>query len=257
MAPSQDPRIPSDVSYFKLWLTQRVLNTLGLLGTRRVLSKLFPKPSITHFDVKTHPGVEGYVALTMDDAFHSGQGQGASMLPEVQKVLHDNDAKATFFVMLDGCEGVADNVIENLLKDGHELGNHLVSDRPYDQDSEAEFDLNLVKTQQKLEGWQGSPPVWFRAPHGKLSPTMKSVLKRHGLTNVMMDCYGHDPFVPDSRFLADFMLKQVTHGSILLIHMPEEGFREWNLEGLRLLVEGLKNKGLKLVTLSELSKLAK
>jgi len=48
----------------------------------------------------------------------------------------------------------------------------------------------------------------------------------------------------------------VQSGSIIIIHMPEKGYREHMLDGIRLLLWGLKRKGLKAVTLSELSVLA-
>jgi|TARA_B100001964_G_C14087765_1_gene533369 hypothetical protein len=86
---------------------------------------------------------------------------------------------------------------------------------------------------------------------------MKRVLERHGLTNAMMDCYAHDPFVPDPQFLAQFMAEQATDGSILLIHMPERGFREWNLEALGLLLAAIAQKGLEPITLSELAERAR
>ena len=44
-----------------------------------------------------------------------------------------------------------------------------------------------------------------------------------------------------------------THGSILIIHMPERGFREWNHEAIECLLARLAAKGLRVVTLSELA----
>ena len=175
------------------------------------------------------------------------------MLPEVRDLLGRYEARATFFVMLSGCRGVPDEALRSLLKAGHELGNHLIADRPYHEDSEQSFEQSLLKTQNQLVEWTGEPPRWFRAPHGKLSPTMMRVLARHGLTNAMMDTYAHDPFIPDARFVSKFLVDQATHGSIMLIHMPERGCREWNFAALANVLQGLKAKGLTPVTLSELA----
>jgi|MDTC01.2.fsa_nt_gb peptidoglycan/xylan/chitin deacetylase (PgdA/CDA1 family) len=257
MANSPDPRVPGDVTASKLWLTKAVLTLLGSFGTRRILKRMFPAPSVSHFDVRSQPGVKGYVALTIDDAFHSGTSQSSSMLTEVRELLKEHRALATFFVMLDGCTDLPDDAVSSLLADGHELGNHLISDRPYDEDPEADLEQDLTRAQQTLEQWMGRAPTWFRAPHGKLSDSMKRVLERHGLTNAMMDCYAHDPFVPDPQFLAQFMAEQATDGSILLIHMPERGFREWNLEALGLLLAAIAQKGLEPITLSELAERAR
>ncbi len=256
MPDSLAPRVPADVSRTQLWIHKAALNAATLAGSRRVLRRLFPEPTRCYYDVRQHPGVRGRVALTLDDAFMSATaGANACMLDSVQRLLRDHHAHATFFAMLDGCRAVRDEAVASLLEDGHELGNHLVSDRPYHQDSERDFEDALVRTQEALTRFQGHAPVWFRAPHGKLSATMARVLSRHGLTHAMMDCYGNDPFVPDSRFLAEIMLRQATHGSILLLHMPERGYREWNLDALRGLLDGLSRRGLEVVTLSELAKL--
>ena len=68
----------------------------------------------------------------------------------------------------------------------------------------------------------------------------------------MVDCYANDPFIPDAQYLADFILRYVEDGSIVLLHMPERGFREWNFKALELVLEGLKLKGLQPVTISQL-----
>ena len=253
MTESDDPRVADDVPLPQLYITQGVLRLLGLVGARRILSRMFPAPSISHFDVKKHPRVEGYVALTLDDAFHSGARPEASMLPEVRDLLGQYEARATFFVMLDGCHEVPDEALRSLIDAGHEFGNHLITDRPYHEDSEQDFEKALLEAQTKLAEWSDEKPRWFRAPHGKLSPTMLRVLARHGLTNAMMDAYAHDPFVPDAGFVSKFMVDQATHGSIMLIHMPERGFREWNFAALAEVLRRLRAKGLTPVTLSELA----
>ena len=48
------------------------------------------------------------------------------------------------------------------------------------------------------------------------------------------------------------MCRAATHGSIIVLHMPERGFREWDLDTLERVLVGLEKKGLRSVTLSEL-----
>ena len=47
-------------------------------------------------------------------------------------------------------------------------------------------------------------------------------------------------------------IKRVKPGSIILIHMPEKGIREWNFEAMRLTLIGLKDRGLKVKNLSQM-----
>lgn len=96
------------------------------------------------------------------------------------------------------------------------------------------------------------PVRWFRSPSGFLSNNMKRVIERHGFTHVLGDCYANDPFITDPKFISDTMLEHVMHGSILIIHMPERGFREYNYDALQFILKGLQAMGLKAVSLSEL-----
>ena len=85
---------------------------------------------------------------------------------------------------------------------------------------------------------------------------MEEELRKRNMVHVMTDSYGNDPHIPDAEFIAATMLRCATHGSILVVHMPEKGFREWDLDAIRLVLKGLDQRGLRSVTLSELARRA-
>eukprot|EP00301_Raphidiophrys_heterophryoidea_P007728 c12953_g1_i4.p2 GENE.c12953_g1_i4~~c12953_g1_i4.p2 ORF type:complete len:108 (+),score=25.87 c12953_g1_i4:223-546(+) len=89
-----------------------------------------------------------------------------------------------------------------------------------------------------------------------MSKAMQSVLDEYNMTTVMLDCYANDCLVCDAKWVADFILSYVQDGSIILIHMPERGFREWNFEAIALTLQGLQERNLRAVTVSELISLA-
>ena len=62
--------------------------------------------------------------------------------------------------------------------------------------------------------------------------------------------------IPDAKWISKFILKKVKDGSIVLIHMPERGVREWNFEAMELTLKGLKEKGYNIVTFSRLHELS-
>lgn len=82
---------------------------------------------------------------------------------------------------------------------------------------------------------------------------MTRVLARKRMQHVLTDCYANDPHIPFPKFLSFCMGWAATHGSILILHMPEKGFREWELEAIERVLESLRQKGLRSVTLSELA----
>lgn len=97
-----------------------------------------------------------------------------------------------------------------------------------------------------------APVRWFRAPGGSLSSSMGSVLERHGFTHVLCDAYANDPWISDPEFIADTVLQHTADGSVIVLHMPERGFREYTFQALRKILDGLAARKLKSVTLSAL-----
>ena len=69
--------------------------------------------------------------------------------------------------------------------------------------------------------------------------------------------YAFDTDVPEPEFLAASILKLITPGAIWLVHMPEQGFREWELETMRRVLDGLQARRLRSVTLTELQERAR
>eukprot|EP00429_Kryptoperidinium_foliaceum_P074221 CAMPEP_0176228950 /NCGR_PEP_ID=MMETSP0121_2-20121125/23540_1 /TAXON_ID=160619 /ORGANISM="Kryptoperidinium foliaceum, Strain CCMP 1326" /LENGTH=479 /DNA_ID=CAMNT_0017568263 /DNA_START=81 /DNA_END=1521 /DNA_ORIENTATION=+ len=121
---------------------------------------------------------------------------------------------------------------------------------------------------ERSEDWEASPAAhrqsaqpsvpnakrvrWFRAPHAKMSPAMRTVITRHAFTHVLTDCYANDPWISDADFISKTMLDYARDGGIAVIHMPEHGFRDYNLRALRQFLEGLSERGLSAVSLSSL-----
>eukprot|EP00443_Scrippsiella_acuminata_P056579 CAMPEP_0115375390 /NCGR_PEP_ID=MMETSP0271-20121206/2436_1 /TAXON_ID=71861 /ORGANISM="Scrippsiella trochoidea, Strain CCMP3099" /LENGTH=483 /DNA_ID=CAMNT_0002798449 /DNA_START=144 /DNA_END=1595 /DNA_ORIENTATION=- len=229
-----------------------------LVASRTAMSRLMPN-SLCYFDSAQSPRVEGLVALTIDDA-PCRLGNQNSMVQEVRDVLREFDAKATFMVMGKFVQGNEDDLI-SLLSDGHELGNHGLVDRPYHKDGAAEFSRAVDECTSSLLELQRRAGVaeqvrWFRAPHGRTSSTMTKVLEERGLTNVMCDTYACCPVIQDAEFIGTFLSSSAHDGSVIVIHMPEHGFREWCLEGLRICLRGLRARGLRAITVGELASLA-
>ena len=217
---------------------------------------LFPPPftDVNFFDAGKHPGVKGLVALTLDDCFCRQDDPSKSLMAPLRSLFQRFDARVTFFTTLVYATGPwREKEIKGFVQDGHELANHCKHDEEYDRKPVSQFEADLDETNawvQRMTGRDHTP--WFRAPSGHISAGMSSVLKARGMKHAMLDSYGEDPHVPDAHFIARNMLRSARDGSILIIHMPEIGFRQWDLEAIKLVLEGLQSRGLRSVTLSEL-----
>lgn len=242
---------------------QCLWNAASLIGLRNIgrfasTAASSYRDTVFYFDERQLPAVRGYVALTIDDGL-CRQGIDCSMVNEVRQLLQRHAATATFFVCSKYLEDRAEAT--SLLADGHELANHCPEDREYASKSPPDFEADLVSTSTVLLDLIASvksaaPLRWFRAPQAKLTASMREALGRHGLRHALGDCYCDDWKIPDPNYISRTLLGQVSSGSILVLHMPERGFREHTLEALSLTLDGLAAKGLVSVTLSKLAELA-
>lgn len=212
--------------------------------------------SLNFFDVAKFPEVRGYVALTIDDS-PCRFGPEGSRMQEVLSLLREHGALATFMVIGRFAEGHEQDLLQ-ALRSGHELGNHGMLDRAYHQDSREDFARAVETCSAKIRSLQREAGLaegvrWFRSPHGKYTQSMAQVLKEQGLTNTMCDTYACCPVIQDGDFIGRLLARRSQHGSIVLIHMPERGSREWCLDGLRRFLVDLRARGLQAVTVSDLA----
>jgi hypothetical protein len=85
---------------------------------------------------------------------------------------------------------------------------------------------------------------------------MEKVLDSRGLTNVMCDVFACCPIIEDGEHIGSLLSRRAQHGSIVLLHMPERGFRDWCMVALKRVLEGLQKRNLAVVTVGMLEALA-
>eukprot|EP00428_Durinskia_dybowskii_P016415 CAMPEP_0170226816 /NCGR_PEP_ID=MMETSP0116_2-20130129/13120_1 /TAXON_ID=400756 /ORGANISM="Durinskia baltica, Strain CSIRO CS-38" /LENGTH=274 /DNA_ID=CAMNT_0010477543 /DNA_START=63 /DNA_END=887 /DNA_ORIENTATION=+ len=237
-----------------MWAVWDVTSRAGLRPTSWL--GWYYSDTVCCFSASKHPGVQGLVALTIDDGL-CRQEKDRAMVKEVRELLAKHNAKATFMLCSDYVDGLEEDA-RALIADGHEFGNHCPEDREYASLPPERFEEELLKTNRKIEGLvgEGRRIRWFRAPQARYNAGMREVIQRHGLRHALGDTYCDDWAVEDAQWIAATMLRQVGSGSVLINHFPERGFREHIFEALRLILEGLAAKGLRAVTLSTLVDIA-
>lgn len=244
----KDPKIPSDISSFNLWTRKTSWSLLTSPGIKFLTRLIYPKTTLSHFHVD-----DNVVAFTIDDGFCGVDNIEGCMIKEVRELFKLYDAKATFFITGSHHNKKLRPEIELLIEDGHELANHNMMDWSYSDYSEEDFLSDFNKASVILYEYTNNIIKWYRAPFGELSKTMQKVLDDNDMIHVVCDAFANDTAIPDPKWISRFILKRVQPGSIILIHMPERGVREWNFEAMRLTLEGLKEKEMQIVTVTELS----
>ncbi|MDY6944607.1 MAG: polysaccharide deacetylase family protein [Pseudomonadota bacterium] len=191
------------------------------------------------------------VALTFDD------GPDPQITPAVLDILAEYHARATFFVIgryLDKQRALG----ERLHREGHELGNHSWQHSHLQNfysaaGHGAEIDrcAQLIKT---VTHSQREP--LYRPPIGLKSPPMARAAHKRNLKVVAWSIHSRDTLARDPRAIATGVVSRSRPGDIVLLHDGhdrEQRQRPLILQVLPLLLQGLRERGLSSVTVSELS----
>lgn len=184
---------------------------------------------------------EKVVALSIDD------GPSAAT-PEILAVLDEHGARATFFLIgehLEQRQGVARRIVEG----GHEVGHHMMEDRPSKDLSEAEFETRFEQMHQLLTEVGGSEV--FRPGSGWYDERMVRFAEARGYRTVLGSVYPFDAHVPWPRVLTWYVRQSLGPGAILVLHDgPERGVRTAAV--LRSILPELTARGYRVVTVPDL-----
>ena len=246
-----DPKKITDISKINLFIRKTAWTILTTPGLRFLTNLIYPKSTISHFNV------ENAVAFTIDDGFCGKDNKNGCMINEVRELFNRYNANATFFVTGTHCNNKSKNQVNLLLNDGHEIANHNMMDWSYNSYSYNEFEFDLLLNKEILSIYNQEYSSWYRAPMGQYSKTMDKIIKKHKMKHVVADAFGHDTSIPDPEWISNYILKNVKDGSIILIHMPEKGVREWTYKAMELTLQGLKDKNLSILNLSQINELEK
>ena len=182
------------------------------------------------------------VALTFDDG-------PSKYTKNILDILKKYDACATFFLVGNRVSFYGDD-LKRMLMEGSEIGNHSYDHKLLTRLSKEEFLEEVSKTQEAIIKETGFTPTLFRPTYGGYTNALKSYTD---LTFVLWDVDSRDWQVKDKDKILKNVLPNVKSGSIVLMH---DGL-PYGLNALEDVLETLKSKGYKFVTISELLELKK
>lgn len=213
-----------------------ILSLLTIFQSKWVLRYLQSKDVLFFFETK-----EKKLAITIDDGPHP------TTTRKILDVLEKHNVKATFFLIGSKVEQYP-QVMEEIVKGGHEIGNHDHHDRASILQRNT-FETDFQRTHQLLSPYC---PHYFRPGCGFYSSWMLDIVRNYGYKCVLGNIYPHDVLFRWVWFLTHYILWRISPGSIIILH---DG-REW-LETEQVLdniIPRLKGRGYSFCTLSEMSK---
>ena len=203
----------------------------------RWLSRRFPDVLFQH----TNAGP--LVALTFDDSPH------ATSTPRILDVLAAHDARATFFVISEHVAG-NEEIVRRLIAEGHEVGNHMLSDAPSARLPAAEFERQLLQSHEMLTRF--GPVRWFRPGHTWFTRRMLEQVHRHGYRCAMASAYAFEFLPIPAPYAAQQILLAVRPGGVIILHDGAADL-ERTVGVLERLLPALRRRGYRVVTVSELA----
>ncbi|MBN1173980.1 MAG: polysaccharide deacetylase family protein [Micromonosporaceae bacterium] len=183
------------------------------------------------------------VALTFDD------GPGPRWTPMVLDTLERFSVPATFFM-------VGQRVRQNpgIIRDrmaSHEVGNHTWSHKDLSRLNDRQIRDELVRAHEAISEAVGVSPRLMRPPYGHVGGSAAMVAAELGYQMVLWSrkmCEASN--TTETQIAA--VLRETVPGTILLAHDVGASDRLIALRGLPQMITGLRDRGFKFVTVSQL-----
>lgn len=192
---------------------------------------------------------EKVVALTFDD------GPDPRYTEQIGQILADAGAPSTFFVMGRHVEQHPE-VVQALMAQGHELGNHTWSHPSLRVKSSRMIREELESTDDLLHDLGYTEPIPFRSPYGHSWFTLPQVLKQRNQANILWTVQMNDWKPEDPDVMMQLLALKFDNGAIILMHDGDgesEGADRSNTVTLvQMILDKYLAEGYRFVTVSEL-----
>lgn len=180
------------------------------------------------------------VALTFDDG-------PTTTTPEVLDILERYDVVATFFLIGNQINSSTTPMIQRELDLGCELANHSYTHSDMSAMSASEIQDEISKTSSAIKNAVDYDVTFFRPPYISISDTMYENIDLNFIQGI--GCEDWVASVSASQRI-DTVLNTVKDGSIVLLHDFQDNVN--TIQALPAIIEGLKDQGYTLVTVSQL-----
>lgn len=228
----------------KAWLMLFLVVVVTLMGLWQLsASRQFQLFGTLIYQIDTK---QKLVALTFDD------GPTPHYTANILQLLDLYQVKATFFVTGSETQRYMTQA-KQIVAAGHQLGNHSWSHPRMLLMSLDEISREIEGTDQQIRAAGFTGEILFRPPYGKKLVLLPWYLAKTNRTTVMWDLEpeSNNEIAQDPQAIATEVLENVQPGSIILLHLMYKS-REASRLALPLIIKGLKAKGYRMVTLSEL-----
>lgn len=230
-----------------------VIAVLGI-GTLLVLLFLlsvtfYQLPFVVRFAQWVAPNITFYVSTEAQDfSLTFDDGPNPPYTDQILEILDRYQAKATFFFVGIQVEKHPE-YIEECLKRGHQIGNHMYKETPTVLMTEQDFIASVEEAERLIE--QDVDRRLFRPGSGWIRPALLTILRDRGYKVVLGSAYVSDRRNPPAWYMSVALKSMLSPGAIVILHDGGDN-REPVIRVLEELLDHASRKGLRSVTVSEL-----
>lgn len=178
------------------------------------------------------------VAITFDDGPHSSNTE------QILKILGDNNARATFF-MLGQNVTYYPEIVKKVHEQGNEIASHTWNHPQLTKLSEAEIKKQIQDTSDAIYNITGTRPKLVRPPYGAINSTVKATIEE---PLILWNIDSLDWKSRDENQIVPLVMNSVQDGDIILLH----DIHATTVPAVKRIVEQLKAQDYQMVTVSEL-----
>ncbi len=184
------------------------------------------------------------IALSFDDGPHP------RLTPEILDILDEYGVRATFFMIGVNVENYPDAARE-VIKRGHEVGNHTYHHRHVEGLDEGTLALELTRCEDALEELCEYRPHLFRPPEGAINEYICHSSDIGDYSLILWSLDTRDWEEKNAEVIASRVLSDIQPGDIILMH-DYIGNNSKTPQALKILLPKLMALGYEPVTVSQL-----
>ena len=170
---------------------------------------------------------------------------GTEYLVEMLDIFTQNEIKTTFFV--GGCWAEKNSdIIQRIIGDGHELGNHGYFHKDHKVINEVRNREEILACHNLIKSISGYQMKLFAPPSGSFGDACLNVAQKLGYTTIMWSRDTIDWRDQDGELITKRAVDKTVGGDLILMHPTKA-----TVSVLSAIIEKLKNKGLDVCTVSQ------
>ena len=151
------------------------------------------------------------IALTFDDGPHP------RYTPEILDILKKYDVKATFFLIGENI-ALYPKLVERILREGHEIGNHTFTHRSIGEYTEHQLGSEMEHCEAVIYEVIEYQPKLFRPPGGRLDQKVKRLAEAFGYKVILWNIDTRDWAHESPEAIMKNVIENIEAGSIILMH---------------------------------------